>query len=571
MVKICKNTYDNTKYNEHFKLFSYTLSPFQKWSIQAIIEGKNSLITAHTGCGKTTPAEFAIKYFTHNQCKKVIYTAPLKALSNQKLFDFRQKFPGISFGILTGDYKDNVDADVLIMTTEILKNTLFNKKMDNNASNINALRFDMDVENELGCVIFDEVHYITDEKRGGVWEQSIMLLPKHVQLLMLSATISKPNVFANWVEKITDNEVYLSSTDKRIVPLNHSQWITCHSSIIKNIKDQKIKDFIDKNINKLHSLKRTGGLYNDNNDNIIRKIKKYFQKNKIYIKRRFILNTLVKQLFDTKKLPAICFVFSRKHVELCAKEIEISLFEEDEKHLINEVEKECESILRSKLQNVKEYLNLPEYKNIIRLLQKAIGIHHAGIIPVFREMIELLFEKKYIRLLFATETFAVGINMPTKTVIFTSLTKYNGNVMRLLYSYEYSQMAGRAGRRGIDNKGDIIICSNLFDIPDIKNFRIMLSGTPKELISKFKISYHLIIHILLTVKSKSFIDIVEKFTSKSMIHGDIKNNIQQYENKLQNINEKISKKESSILLLRTNIDMLKEFHQKKKRIFVKFK
>ena len=562
MVKICENTYENSEYNEHFKQFPFDLSPFQKWSIQAIIEGKNSLITAHTGCGKTTPAEFVITYFTKIN-KKVIYTSPLKALSNQKLFDFRKKFPNISFGILTGDYKDNVDADVLIMTTEILKNTLFNKKMNRIPEDNIGLRFDMDIENELGCVVFDEVHYITDENRGGVWEQSIMLLPKKVQMLMLSATISRPEIFAKWVEHITENEVYLSSTHRRIVPLNHSQWITCQPSIIKNIKDQSMKDYIYKNINKLHSLKRTGGLYNDSNDNIIRKIKKYFQKNKIYIKRRFILNTLVKQLFESGKLPAICFVFSRKHVELCAKEIEISLFNDNEKHLIKDVERECETILRTKLQNVKEYLNLPEYKNIIRLLQKGIGIHHAGIMPVFREMIELLFEKNYIKLLFATETFAVGINMPTKTVIFTSLTKFNGHNMRLLHSYEYSQMAGRAGRRGIDTKGDIILCSNLFDIPDIKNFRIMLSGTPKELISKFKISYHLIIHILLTSDSNSFIDIVDKFTSKSMVHDDIKNNIKQYELELQNIDEKISKKESSILLLRTNIDVLKDFHDKK--------
>lgn len=259
MVKICENTYENTEYNEHFKQFPFELSPFQKWSIQSIIEGKNSLITAHTGCGKTTPAEFAITYFTKKN-EKVIYTSPLKALSNQKLFDFRKKFPNISFGILTGDYKDNVDADVLIMTTEILKNTLFNKKMNRIPEDNIGLRFDMDIENELGCVVFDEVHYITDENRGGVWEQSIMLLPKKVQMLMLSATISRPEIFAKWVEHITENEVYLSSTHRRIVPLNHSQWITCQPSIIKNIKDQSMKDYIDKNINKLHSLKRTGGL-----------------------------------------------------------------------------------------------------------------------------------------------------------------------------------------------------------------------------------------------------------------------------------------------------------------------
>ena len=170
-------------------------------------------------------------------------------------------------------------------------------------------------------------------------------------------------------------------------------------------------------------------------------------------------------------------------------------------------------------------MNLPEYKNIIKLLQKGIAIHHAGIMPVFREMIEMLFEKRFIKLLFATETFAVGINMPTKTVIFTSFSKFNGNKMRHLLSHEYSQMAGRAGRRGIDTKGDIIICPNLFDLPELKDMKTITSGEPKKLLSKFKISYHLIIHILLSTKKDNFIDIVTEFSSNSMVHNDIKNYI----------------------------------------------
>lgn len=561
MVKICSNTYDNEEYNDHFTQFPFELSPFQKWSIEAVVTGKHSLVTAHTGCGKTVPAEFAIKYFTSNKIKKkVIYTSPLKALSNQKLHDFRKKFPNISFGILIGDYKDNIDADVLIMTTEILKNTLFNKKLDNKLSNVNALRFDMDIENELGCVIFDEVHYISDEHRGGVWEQSMILLPKHVQMIMLSATISKPETFAKWIEDISQREVYLSSTDKRIVPLQHSMWITTHPSVIKNMKDKQHKMLFEKHMNKFYPIKITGEQYNDSNDNIFRKMKNYILKNKIFIKRRYVLNTLVKQLFDENKLPAICFIFSKKHVQLCANEIEISLFREDEKHLEKDVKSECEKILRTKLINASEYLNLPEYKNIIKLLQKGIAIHHAGIMPVFREMIEMLFEKRFIKLLFATETFAVGINMPTKTVIFTSFSKFNGNKMRHLLSHEYSQMAGRAGRRGIDTKGDIIICPNLFDLPELKDMKTITSGEPKKLLSKFKISYHLIIHILLSTKKDNFIDIVTEFSSNSMVHNDIKNYIIGLKQQKDNICEKIEKKKETMNLLKTNMSELVEYN-----------
>ena len=153
-------------------------------------------------------------------------------------------------------------------------------------------------------------------------------------------------------------------------------------------------------------------------------------------------------------LPAICFVFSRKLVERYAKTITSSLFEENST-IPSTIKRECEQILR-KLPNFKEYINLPEFDMIIRLLEKGVAIHHSGIMPIFREMIELLFSKGYIKLLFATETFAVGINMPTKTVIFTGFDKFNGTSMRMLYPHEYTQMAGRAGRRGIDTIGYVV-------------------------------------------------------------------------------------------------------------------
>ena len=181
-------------------MYPYPLSDFQKYAIEAIVEGQHVLVTAHTGSGKTLPAEFAIQHFT-KLGKKVIYTSPIKALSNQKYYEFTKKFQTISFGLFTGDIKTNPDADVLIMTTEILMNYLFTSTINTQSSETNhALQFQIDIQNDLACVVFDEVHYINDAERGSVWEQSILMLPPQVQLIMLSATIDLPEEFASWIE-----------------------------------------------------------------------------------------------------------------------------------------------------------------------------------------------------------------------------------------------------------------------------------------------------------------------------------------------------------------------------------
>ena len=555
MVIHCTEAFNNPDYEEYFVWFPYQLSDFQKWAIYAIVNGHHSLITAHTGSGKTLPAEFAIQYFK-NQNKKVIYTAPIKALCNQKLYDLRQKFPNISFGILTGDVKDNPEADVLIMTTEILRNTLFTKKI-NGTSVVAvpiALQFEIDIETELGAVVFDEVHYIGDKDRGSVWEQSILLLPAHVQQIMLSATIEKPEVFAEWVETEKNKNVepkdrkavYMTTTYERVVPLTHYAWINANQSIIKDAKttpyEQKFKELLNKPI----VIADSAGNYNEPNYHKVKDVLNYFQKNKEYIKRKYVLNDLVKYLNNHDMLPAICFVFSRKNVELCAKEISMTLFDKDDR-TPSIIEHECEKILISKLKNYKEYTNLEEYRTMIDLLKKGIAVHHAGIMPILREMVELLFERKYIKLLFATETFAVGINMPTKTVIFSSVSKFSGDNMRYLLSHEYTQMAGRAGRRGIDTIGHVIHCNNLFELPDNNTYKKMLTGAPKMLTSQFKVSFNLVLSIissnannlagsidyqLLTFMEQSFIknEITKEVNNYDLIAKDIeKSMIEAYE------------------------------------------
>ena len=466
-------------------MFSFKLSDWQELAINALNNKNHCLVTAPTGSGKTVPAEYAIKYFTDNN-KKVIYTSPIKALSNQKYHEFQQKFPDISFGLLTGDIKDNPSADVLIMTTEILCNYLYNHK-----STI-PLDFNIDLDNELGCVIFDEVHYINDPDRGTVWEESIILLPPHIQMVMLSATLDNPIVFASWIEKLNPNKkVVICNCSIRSVPLKHYLWFNTSAQLIdKKINDVKFKSLVTDNSNKLLTLYENN-TFNDKTYYNICNIKDKLEYDRIFIKRTHILNNIISYLNQNNMLPAICFVYSRKNVERFASEITHSLIDS---LTASKIEKECRHILL-KFTNYREYLQLPIYDTLLKLLKKGIGIHHSGMIPVFREIIELLFIKGYIKLLFATETFAVGLNMPTKTVLFTDIAKFDGHQRRFLKSHEYTQQAGRAGRRGFDPIGHVIHLANLFTLPDISSYRIILNNKPQQLLSKFKISYNLLLHM----------------------------------------------------------------------------
>ena len=550
MVKICPNDYpssDEEKYSQYFDKYTFSLSSFQKFAIEAIVDGNHILVTAHTGSGKTLPAEFAIEHFV-SRGKKVIYTSPIKALSNQKLYEFTQKFPHISFGILTGDIKTNPEADVLIMTTEILMNTLYAKQRKGDNTN-NLTMFDMDFDNELACVIFDEIHYINDADRGKVWEETIMMLPQHIQMVMLSATLDSPEKFALWCEtrgqtnNISTKSVYLTTTYERVVPLTHYSFITCTQGIFKILKDKQLEMEVMRTTNTLHTIQDSKGNFNENNYIRIHKTIKLFQDKNHYVKRQHILNSVARHMVDNNMLPAICFVLSRKALEQCAKEMTTVLLEDDSK-VPYIVRKECEQIIR-KLPNFEEYLNLPEYQSIVSLLEKGVAIHHAGIIPILREMVELLFAKGYVKLLFATETFAVGINMPTKTVLFTDLNKFNGTCMRPLYSHEYTQMAGRAGRRGIDTVGHVIHLTNLFKNIDQLTLKTIMKGKPQTLVSKFKISYNLLLN-LIDIGETDYI----KYAKRSMVQGDIEKTIRGY-------NESICKLQGEIDNLAIIIDNFK--------------
>ena len=540
--------------------FPFELSPFQKWSINALINGNHSLITAHTGSGKTVPAEFGIQYFT-KLGKKVIYTTPIKALSNQKLHDFRRKFPEISFGILTGDIEDNTEADVLIMTTEILANTLMSKSIDTNLSSKSELdnkpeykpRFNINFDSELALVVFDEVHYISDQDRGHAWEQSIILLPKNVQLLMLSATIADPDKFASWIESKYFNQenntyskqVVLSSTNERIVPLKHYAWFAPFKpKVMKELASKpSIFQMIESNTNKLITIRNGDSNFLETNYRNILKLKNYIINSsncKNDFTDLYVFTNLIYFLKKNRMLPALCFLFSRNQVEmlanLIAKSGKINLFDEDDDINPIKVQKECRHILSSKLNNYLDYINLPEYSTILSLLEKGIGIHHAGVLPILRELIEILDEKGYIKLLFATETFAVGVNMPTKTVIFKSIKKFNNNTFRYLYPFEYTQMAGRAGRRGLDTVGHVIHLCNLFDLPSSNEMSNILMGSPQNIKSHFHLSYNIILNTLFKINntlniqnvnnSEFLYSLLDEFCKNSLIQPELKNELE---------------------------------------------
>lgn len=559
MVKVCSYEYpkeNESDYQNFYVNYSYNLHDFQKWSIQAIVTGNHLLVCCPTGSGKTFSGEFALSYF-HNKGKKTIYTTPIKALSNEKFHNFTEKYPHISIGLITGDIKTNPDADILIMTTEILLNKLYQIR-SNSVSN-SSVSFDMDIINDLGCVVFDEIHMINDENRGSVWEQCIMMMPEHVQMVGLSATLYQPENFASWMENkgsLLPNdihkEVYLTRKLKRAVPLTHYSFITTNSGIFKTIKDKQVQDEIKSYVNQTHILQNHNGQFNEVEYNKMKKMLTLFEKHKIFIKRQHVLNKLCEHLVNKEMLPALCYVFSRKQLEKCAHEITTNLLEFDSK-IPYTVDHECEQIIR-KLPNYQEYLNLPEYINVVELLRKGIGIHHAGMMPILREMTEIMFAKGFVKLLFCTETMSVGINLPVKTTIFTDVNKFNGTNLRILYGHEYTQAAGRAGRLGLDSVGHVIHLNNLFRNVNIISYKNMMKGDPQKLVSKFKISYNLLLN-LVDIKNHDF----TQFVNKSMIKENVNESINTVLLEKQEIENKITQKQQSSFYLKTPVNHIEKY------------
>ena len=521
------------------RIWGFAPDKFQKQAMESIQNEHHTLITAHTGSGKTFPAEYAIRRVCRTG-KKVIYTSPIKSLSNQKFNEFTSKHADISFGILTGDIKFNPEADCLIMTTEILRNTLLHKE-----KNKEALLFDMDFQNDLACVIFDEVHYINDPDRGKVWEECIMLLPPNVFTVMLSATISNTQQFATWIETATERKVEICSNSQRVIPLIHQVYMTVPTGFSKAMPREEHNRYA-KYINNFVTLKTQDSKFDNEAVHSMRALKRTMRQNNAYIKNSTVLHRAMSDLQQSNLLPAICFVFSRKQVERYASGLHINLSDDS-----NAIESECESILK-KVPNYKEYMDTNEYKTMLTLLCRGVAIHHSGIIPILKEVVEILFSKGLIKVLFATETFAVGVNMPAKTVMFANFQKYSCGNFRDLLPHEYTQMAGRAGRRGIDSVGHVIHLLNLVgDIPATFEYAHMVTGPPQQLLSKFDVDHKLMLRLLLKDISMS-----ESFINKSMMNHETKGQLVHMAATVEDATAHLDQQRSVIEALRTDKDTL---------------
>ena len=556
MVKVCAiSNYpeeNEEKYKDYFAKFNYPLHIFQKWAIESVVTGNHALVCCPTGSGKSLPAEFALDYF-HSKGKKTIYCSPIKSLSNQKFYDFTQKYPHICVGIITGDVRNNPDADVLVMTTEILLNKLYQTKSNDKINSF--VSFEMNIETELGCVIFDEIHYINDESRGHVWENSIMLLPPNIQMIGLSATLDDPTKFAKWLEhrgeeKFSDKIVYLTAKRDRAVPLIHYSFITATQGIFKAIKNKTQQEEIKSIINKPHVIQDAKGKFNDVPFLKMTKMLELFASKDIRMKKSNVLNQVSKYLTENEMTPAICYMFSIKQIEMFAKEITTNLLEFDSK-VPYIAKRDCAQILRSKLPNFEEYLHLPEYLTLVSLLEKGVAMHHSKMLPILREIVEIFFAKGYIKLLFATESVAIGLNLPVKTCIFTDVYKHDGTSLRILQAHEYTQAAGRAGRLGLDTVGHVIHLNNLFRNNDSTNYKTMMNGKPQTLTSKFKISYNLILN-LLDIEDKNLV----KFAKRSMVTGDLDKQVKDLNNKIKSLNAELENIKTCCGSLRTPVDIL---------------
>jgi superfamily II RNA helicase len=504
--------------------FTFPLDDFQKHSVKLLQndDPKNILVTAHTGSGKSLVAEYAIIRGKEKKLR-TLYTSPIKSLSNQKFYEFTKKFPHIKIGLITGDHKCNPDADCLIMTTEILSILLVNKSIKYDDFEINNIDF-----NEFFAVIFDEVHYINDVERGGVWEKCIMNMPKNINQVMLSATIDNPENFINWVQTCNNNPSYLLTNYKRVVPLyfNYSYWVNT----------KKLSKELEQVEHKLHRFMP----FADTNNKFIEpdRLKSMNDLNKMFkdikVNSTYIINEICKELQIKQMTPAIFFIFSKKRCIEIAKSITTTYNDYNDAVEVNR----AFDYYLSKLENKEGYKNSYQYNEIRDLAIKGIAVHHAGLIPVFKEIIEMLFSKNLIKVLFATETFAVGLNMPTKTVIFTDVFKYDNNGKRRLATHEFIQMSGRAGRRGIDTKGYVIITPQLFS-EDISGRELenLLFGSSQKIQSKFNIDHQWVLNLIETKQ----IDNINELTSKSLLNSEIFKDIEVTKKDIHYLENLISK------------------------------
>lgn len=435
----------------------FQLDPFQLKAIEWIEKEHSLLVSAPTGSGKTLIAETAIEKTLARQ-EEIIYTAPVKALSNQKFRDFQNHFGADRVGILTGDVSINPGAPILIMTTEIYRNSLFE----------NEARI-----KKIGWVIFDEVHYLDDIERGTVWEEALLFTPPEIRILALSATIPNVQELATWIQSIHARPIAVIEENHRPVPLHF--LFQCQGKIFTNTK----------------SLRKEGYFQRDNWQMTPRERRRGFRPPRTRPNR---LHDLIQDLMNRDQLPAIYFAFGRKKtVTLAWEAARFDFLKDKERHEVRKLFDEL--VTRYDLAGEKSA------EEIRPLVEQGIAYHHAGMLPTLKEVIERLFTSRLIKLIFTTETFALGINMPARTVIFDELEKFYGTGFKPLTTRDFFQMAGRAGRRGMDSEGFVYCRIYPSDIPFPEVERI-LYGKPEAVRSQFNAAYATLLNLYQTLGPK---------------------------------------------------------------------
>ena len=471
--------------------FKYEPDHFQLYGFKAIEQGDNILVTAHTGAGKTALAIYAIAKWLEISENQIIYCSPIKALSNQKHLEFKEIFDkdgSNNIGVLTGDVKVNPNGRVIIMTAEILRNSL----LKTNAAE-DSYDFNFNPE-AVKCVILDEVHYINNEERGKVWEEIITNLNPNIQLVMLSATISGAENLASWVGNLKKVKCHHIPTAFRPVPLNHYIY-------------DYTQELIGKHPMRCISNGKKGtnesGWVEGSWSDVFTNIGKYMKKNNgRYRNPDTVLYDCIKYCKENLMLPINLFVLNRDYLEKLAKSLVLSCVDKDEIKEINQI---WDKYL---LKYRDTYQHSDQWRHVHDLVNRGIGIHHSGMIPILKEIVEILYEKKLVKVLFATETFAMGVNMPTRTVVFHRISKFDGRGKRALKPEEYIQMAGRAGRRGLDDYGNVIILPDM-DMKNELDAKNMIKSDPQVLKSRLHLDYSFLLKRMVLMHDRGEKDVFE--------------------------------------------------------------
>jgi antiviral helicase SKI2 len=452
--------------------FPFALDAFQRRAIRRLERGEPVFVAAPTSAGKTVVAQYAVALCRSHRMR-AIYTSPIKALSNQKYRDFARVFGDV--GILTGDVSLNRDAAVLIMTTEILRAMLYRGA---------------DVLRDVECVVFDECHYISDPERGVVWEESIIMMPPHINMVFLSATAPNDMEIASWIAHTRRRPVFIERHLERPVPL-------------------------------VHMLYSTAGLFpiGDSvhlNEQSYDRVRASLRGGRGTAYQPSFWADLVRCLDKASLLPALIFFFSQRACDEFAEsvrgKVKHLLTKEDRAH----VRQFCHAAV-ARLEP--EDRALPQVERVLALAQDGIGVHHGGMLPLLKEVVEMMLADGYLKVLFCTSTFAMGINVPARTCCFAALTKFNGKEFVLLTPTEYVQMSGRAGRRGLDKEGtSVIVCTK--DMPEPDYLRQILRGQGGALASQFRLRPNMILG-LVRVQGMGMVDLLRRTLSASAVQAPI--------------------------------------------------